>query len=81
LIATGFTPESSVKAVLAEDFSILVHSGLVSVQLQPPGGPDPAGDPGADPAAADSGAVPEPDPAEAAQSDAALAGALDSIGA
>lgn len=36
-IAAGFTPESAVKAVLAEDFSLLVHSGLMSVQLQPPG--------------------------------------------
>jgi hypothetical protein len=83
LIATGFTPESAVKAVLAEDFSILVHSGLVSVQLQPPGGPDPNAAPGADPnaPAADPNAMPEPDPAEAAQSDSALAGALDSIGA
>jgi portal protein len=78
LIATGFTPESAVEAVLAEDFSLLKHSGLVSVQLQPPGGPDPSGDPAA---AADPNAVPEPDPAEAAQSDAALAGAIDSIGA
>jgi hypothetical protein len=80
LISSGFTPESSVKAVLAEDFSLLVHSGLVSVQLQPPGGPEPGADPNAVPAA-DPNAVPEPDPAEAAQSDEALAGALDQIGA
>jgi len=31
----GFTPESAVAAVLAEDESLLVHSGLYSVQLQP----------------------------------------------
>lgn len=37
LIAAGWTPESAVSAVLAEDFSVLVHSGLMSVQLQPPG--------------------------------------------
>jgi hypothetical protein len=37
LISAGFTPESSVQAVLAEDFSVLKHSGMVSVQLQPAG--------------------------------------------
>jgi hypothetical protein len=37
LISAGWTPESSQSAVLAEDFSLLKHSGLVSVQLQPPG--------------------------------------------
>jgi hypothetical protein len=36
-IAAGWTPESAQNAVLAEDLSLLVHSGLVSVQLQPPG--------------------------------------------
>jgi len=36
LIAAGWTPESAVAAVLAEDFTILKHSGLMSVQLQPP---------------------------------------------
>jgi len=76
LISSGFTPESAVDAVLAEDFTLLKHSGLVSVQLQPPGG-----EPGSDPAA-DPNAVPEPgaeevDPA----ADDALAGALDQIGA
>jgi hypothetical protein len=35
-IAGGFTAESAVAAVLAEDLSQLVHSGLISVQLQPP---------------------------------------------
>ena len=38
-IAAGWTPESAQKAILAEDLGLLVHSGLVSVQLQPPGGP------------------------------------------
>jgi hypothetical protein len=47
-VAAGWTPESALAAVLAEDLSQLVHSGLMSVQLQPPGaqnadtGPDPA---------------------------------------
>jgi hypothetical protein len=36
-VASGWTPESAQLAVLAEDLSQLVHSGLVSVQLQPPG--------------------------------------------
>jgi HK97 family phage portal protein len=33
----GFKPESVVAAVTAEDWSLLVHTGLFSVQLQPPG--------------------------------------------
>jgi hypothetical protein len=33
----GFTPESAVAAVEANDRRLLVHSGLYSVQLQPPG--------------------------------------------
>jgi phage portal protein BeeE len=37
LITAGFTPESAVKAIEASDWNLLVHSGLVSVQLQPPG--------------------------------------------
>lgn len=37
LISAGFTPETATSAVMAEDFSLLKHSGLVSVQLQPPG--------------------------------------------
>ena len=41
-VNAGFTPESSVAAALAEDASLLVHSGLMSVQLLPPG----AGTPG-----------------------------------
>lgn len=45
-ISAGFTPGSAVAAILAEDLSLLEHSGLMSVQLQPPGsqdkGPDPA---------------------------------------
>jgi phage portal protein BeeE len=37
-IDAGFTPESAVAAVDAGDERLLVHTGLVSVQLQPPGG-------------------------------------------
>lgn len=40
LIAAGYTPESATAAVISGDFSILRHTGLVSVQLQPPGGQD-----------------------------------------
>lgn len=36
LIASGWTSDSAVSAVLAEDFSLLEHSGLMSVQLQAP---------------------------------------------
>jgi len=37
LIDAGFVPDSVVAAVDADDRSLLVHSGLYSVQLQPPG--------------------------------------------
>lgn len=37
LVDAGFTPESVVRAVNAQDWSLLVHTGLFSVQLQPPG--------------------------------------------
>jgi hypothetical protein len=37
LIEAGFTAASSIDAINSDDFSRLVHSGLVSVQLQPPG--------------------------------------------
>ena len=37
LISAGFDPESAVAAVLAEDFTLLKHTGMVSVQLLPPG--------------------------------------------
>lgn len=39
-IVSGFTPESAVAAWQAQDPTLLVHSGLVSVQLQPPGAVD-----------------------------------------
>lgn len=37
LLDAGYTPESTTAAVLAEDFSLLKHSGMFSVQLQKPG--------------------------------------------
>lgn len=40
-ITAGFTPESAVAAAAAEDETLLVHTGMVSVQLQPPGTPNP----------------------------------------
>lgn len=44
LIMAGFEPDTAVEAVMAGDYSRLVHSGLYSVQLQPPGAtkPEPA---------------------------------------
>lgn len=37
LITAGYTPESVIKAVEADDFRLLEHTGLFSVQLQAPG--------------------------------------------
>jgi hypothetical protein len=37
LLDAGFTPASATAAVLANDWKLLVHSGLYSVQLQPAG--------------------------------------------
>lgn len=36
LVKDGFTPESSVAAVVTGDMNLLVHTGLTSVQLMPP---------------------------------------------
>ena len=36
-VKEGFTPESAVAAVRGQDVTLLKHTGLVSVQLQPPG--------------------------------------------
>lgn len=48
-VDAGFTPESAVAAVDADDRSMLVHTGLFSVQLQPPGTTAPTeGDDGGD---------------------------------
>lgn len=77
-ITAGFTPESAVDAVEAEDPTLLVHTGLVSVQLQPPGqaaepaaNPAPAADPPAAPPAADA-AGGRTDPPAPARRDIAL---------
>jgi phage portal protein BeeE len=37
LVDAGFDPDSVVKAVVADDMSLLSHTGLLSVQLLPPG--------------------------------------------
>jgi hypothetical protein len=36
-VREGFTPESSIAAVASQDVTLLKPTGLVSVQLQPPG--------------------------------------------
>lgn len=41
LIDAGYTAESVTAAYMAGDWSLLVHSGLFSVQLQPPGASQP----------------------------------------
>lgn len=41
-VVEGFTPESAIAAVDGQDVKLLVHTGLISVQLQPPGGAPPA---------------------------------------
>lgn len=46
-VAAGFTAESAVKAVDSGDVNLLKHSGLVSVQLLPPGTPTKAATSGA----------------------------------
>lgn len=86
-IASGFTPDSAVLAVISNDLSKLEHSGLVSVQLQPPGGPD-TGQPQIDPTTgqpidpnAAPGLTPPPDGGPAPADDQAFADQLDQIGA
>jgi phage portal protein BeeE len=44
LVDAGFTAESVKAAYLAQDWSLLEHSGLFSVQLQPPGAGQPTED-------------------------------------
>lgn len=41
LIAAGFEPDSVIRAVRSQDFALLKHTGLLSVQLQEPGQPAP----------------------------------------
>jgi phage portal protein BeeE len=45
LVQTGYTPDSVVTALHARDMSLLKHTGLFSVQLQPPGTTTPTGQP------------------------------------
>jgi hypothetical protein len=60
LVKEGFTAESAKEAVMSQDMSLLEHTGLVSVQLQPPGTQAaPAGD--TEPTAAGGGEEDEPD--------------------
>jgi phage portal protein BeeE len=77
-ITSGFTPESAVAAVDNDDRSLLVHSGLVSVQLQPPGAGVPTdevtGDPQADVPVGDAEPAAEPVAEEAAADEAAQPG-------
>jgi phage portal protein BeeE len=42
LVNGGFTPESALAAVNGQNMALLKHSGLLSVQLQPPGATTPA---------------------------------------
>jgi phage portal protein BeeE len=64
-VREGFTAESAIAAVRAQDISLLRHSGLTSVQLWKPGmGPDKPGAAGAEGAAG--GAPPIDFPAELA---------------
>lgn len=37
LTEAGYQPDSVVQAVMADDYSLLTHTGVFSVQLQPPG--------------------------------------------
>lgn len=68
LIRDGFTPESAIKAVTNNDWSLLEHSGLVSVQLWEPGTESPAHPvQGADSPAAPAGPPALPAPPAAAK--------------
>jgi hypothetical protein len=42
LVDAGYTAESVIAAIAAEDMNLLAHSGLFSVQLQPPGSEAPS---------------------------------------
>jgi phage portal protein BeeE len=44
LISAGYEPDSIVAAITAQDWTLLEHTGLVSVQLNPPGTPTSAPD-------------------------------------
>jgi phage portal protein BeeE len=45
LVNGGFTPESAIAATIGQNMSLLKHSGMMSVQLQPPGTDPAAGKP------------------------------------
>jgi phage portal protein BeeE len=45
LVREGFTSESAKAAVIGQDMNLLIHSGLVSVQLQVPGSTPPSSKP------------------------------------
>lgn len=64
-ITAGFEPDSAVAAVDADDRKLLKHSGLVSVQLLPPGAQDTDGDGKTDSVGADSAADEDDDAARA----------------
>lgn len=45
LVQAGYTPESAAKFLMtADDFRVLEHTGMFSVQLQPPGNQTPSGE-------------------------------------
>ena len=71
----GFEPDTVIQAVLAQDLSLLKHTGLVSVQLQPPGvqepDPDQDNDYAAVPPPSSNGSAPAKKPAAAAEGAAA----------
>jgi hypothetical protein len=46
-VRAGFEPASVLAAVAADDLTLMQHTGLYSVQLQPPGSDQPAADPAA----------------------------------
>jgi phage portal protein BeeE len=76
-VREGFTPESAIASVDADDRTLLVHTGLVSVQLQPPGAgvpTDPGANPGETPASGDEAPVEQPQNLDETASTAARAG-------
>lgn len=72
LVKEGFTPESAIAAVMGQNMQLLKHTGLVSVQLWPPGtqaqplhtgpNPDPPVLPDNSPKPVPKPAVPKPPP-------------------
>ena len=50
LVSAGYKPDAAIQAVMADDLSLLKgqHTGLYSVQLQPPGLPGEPGGPALD---------------------------------